>query len=171
MRQLINNFNEHYLENYTPSWLICLDKSMNSFLDKLCPEFMSVQRKPHPHGNEYHSIADGDEGNTAMYRIKIQEGKERPKYANVKWASPSKFEGENLKMGRKYNNTSSLMCDILTARGGLCQWTLAFVSQWESYTCTSMVCMGNHSSISKIIGQRGAPGHILTVTWRVSHLD
>ena len=68
---MINNFNEHYLDNYTPSWLSFLDELMNSFLYKFCPGFMSVPFKSHPLGNEYHSIADGDEGNPVMYRIKI----------------------------------------------------------------------------------------------------
>ena len=98
---MINNFNEHYLDNYTPSWLSCLDEMMNSFLDKFCPRFVSVPCKPHPLGNEYHIIADGDEGNPVRYRIKIKEEKDRPKYANGKWAFPSKFEGEILNMGRK----------------------------------------------------------------------
>ena len=48
---------------------------------------MSVPRKPHPLGNEYHSISDGDEGDPVMYRIKIQEGKDRPKDANGKYWS------------------------------------------------------------------------------------
>ena len=128
--QMINNFNEHYLENYTPSWLSCINESMNSFLDKFCPGFMSVLRKSHPLGNEYHIIADGDEGYSMMYRIKIQDGKDRPKYANGKWAFPSKFEGENLNTGRKYTNTSSLMCDMtvpLHGTGKLCQWTVDFL--------------------------------------------
>ena len=85
---------------------------MNSFLDKFCPGFMSVPRKPHPLGNEYHIIADGDEGNPVMYRNKIQEGKERPKDANGKWVFPSKFEGENPNMGRKYTKTVRLMCEM-----------------------------------------------------------
>ena len=109
---MLNNFNEHYLENYNPSWLSCLDALMNSFLDKFCPRFMSVPRKPHPLGNEYHRIADGDEGYPMLHRIKIQEGKDRPKDANRKWAFPSKFEGENPNTGRKYTKTSSLMCDM-----------------------------------------------------------
>ena len=109
---MINNFNEHYLENYTPYWLSCLDDSMNYFLDKFFPGFISVLRKPHPLGNEYHSIADGDEGNTVMYWIKIQKGKDRPKYANGKWAFPSNFEGENTNTGRKYTKTSILMCEM-----------------------------------------------------------
>ena len=64
---------------------------MNYFLDKFFPEFMSVPRKTHPIGNDYHRIEDGDEGYPVMYRIKIQEGKDRPKDANGKWALLSKF--------------------------------------------------------------------------------
>ena len=117
VRQMINKFNENYLDNYNPSWLSCIDELINSFLDKFCPGFMCVPRKPHPIGNEYHRIADGDEGNPVMYRIKIQEEKDLPKYANDKWVFPSKFERENLNTGRKYTKTSSLMCKIFMAQG------------------------------------------------------
>ena len=48
VRQMINSFNEHYLDNYTPSWISCLDELMNSFLDRFCQRFMSVPRKTHP---------------------------------------------------------------------------------------------------------------------------
>ena len=43
---MINNFNDHYLENYNHYWLSCLYESMNSFLDKFCPGFMSVPPNP-----------------------------------------------------------------------------------------------------------------------------
>ena len=52
VRQMIKNFNGHYLENYTPSWLSFLDDSMNSFMENFCPGFISVPRKPHPLVNE-----------------------------------------------------------------------------------------------------------------------
>ena len=58
---MLEAFNEHCEEGYTPSWLNCLDESMNSWLNKFCPGFMICPRKPWPFGNEYHSIADGDE--------------------------------------------------------------------------------------------------------------
>ena len=77
VRQMINDFNEHYDCEYVLSWLNCLDESMNSFLDKFCPGFMCVPRKSHPFGNEYHSIADGVtekglEGNPIMWRVKLR---------------------------------------------------------------------------------------------------
>jgi hypothetical protein len=62
VRQMIDAFNEHYESEYSPSWLSCIDESMNVWLNKFCPGFMSLPRKPHPFGNEYHSIADGDKG-------------------------------------------------------------------------------------------------------------
>ena len=64
--QMIDAFNQHYTEEYIPSWLNCLDELMNSWLDKFCLGFMSVTRKPHSLGNEYHSIADGDDGKLVM---------------------------------------------------------------------------------------------------------
>ena len=98
---MINNFNEQYLENYAPSWLSCIDESMNFFLENFFPGFVSVPRKPHSLLNEYHRIVDVDEVNTVMYRIKIQEGRDRPKYANGKRELPSKFEVKNMNTGRK----------------------------------------------------------------------
>ena len=59
VQQMFKKTNEHYLENYNPYWLSFLNELMNSFLDIFCPGFMSVLRKPHPLGNEYHSISDG----------------------------------------------------------------------------------------------------------------
>ena len=54
VREMIDAFNDHYLSEYKPSWLNCIDKSMNSWLNKFCPGFMSLPRKPHPFGNDYH---------------------------------------------------------------------------------------------------------------------
>ena len=74
----------NYVCEYVPSWINCIDESMNSFLNMFCPGFMCVPRKPHPFGNKYHSIADGVtgkglEGGPIMWRVKLQEGKYFPK--------------------------------------------------------------------------------------------
>jgi hypothetical protein len=95
MRELQDAFNAHHAENYSPSWLSSLDESINTQLNKNCPDFMIVERKPHPSGNEYHSIAYGDDGKPIMWRIKLQEGKDRPKKADGTWAFPSQFESES----------------------------------------------------------------------------
>ena len=96
VRQMIEDFNNHYDGEYVSSWLFCLDESMNSFLDKFCPGFMCVPRKPHSFGNGYHIIADGVtekglEGKPITWRVKIQEGKDRPKKPDGIWAIPSDF--------------------------------------------------------------------------------
>ncbi|KAL7467273.1 hypothetical protein ACHAXS_007534 [Conticribra weissflogii] len=89
---MISAFNDQYTEKYSPSWISCLNESMNSWMDKFCPGFMCVPRKPHPFGNEYHSIADGDQGRAIMWRVEIVEGKDRPKLASGAWAYPCEFE-------------------------------------------------------------------------------
>eukprot|EP00804_Cyclotella_cryptica_P008982 CCRYP_003105-RA/>CCRYP_003105-RA protein AED:0.31 eAED:0.24 QI:0/0/0/1/0/0/2/0/230 len=76
--QLQDAFNTHYTENYIPSYLNCLDKSMKTWLDQKCPGFMALDCKPHPFGNEYHTIADGDDGKPIVWQIKIQDGKDCP---------------------------------------------------------------------------------------------
>ena len=66
---------------------------------------MYVPRKPHPFGNEYHTIADGDDGKPIMWRIKLQEGKDRPKKADGSWAFPSSFESD-------HGKTATLMLEM-----------------------------------------------------------
>ncbi|KAL3788114.1 hypothetical protein ACHAWO_011440 [Cyclotella atomus] len=120
VRQMLEEFNNHYAENYIPSWLNCLDESMSSWLDKYCHSFMNVPRKPHENGNEYHSIADGDDGHPVMWRIKLQEGKDCPKDLSGKWAFPSKFEGTS-STGCKFTKTSTLMCEMKEPIHGTCK--------------------------------------------------
>ena len=105
MRQLQDAFNSHYEENYSPSWISCLDESMNSWHNKFCPGFMVVPRKPHPFGNEYHTIADGDQGKPIMWRAKIQEGKDRPMEGRSTPRYPSPFEC--------YSVTAKLMLEMV----------------------------------------------------------
>ena len=99
---MIDAFNDHYATEYSPSWLNCLDESMNVWLNKFCPGFMSLPRKPHSFGNEYHSIADGDKGQFIMWCIRLVEGKDRPKLPNGQLAFPTKWEQ------KKYNKTVDL---------------------------------------------------------------
>ncbi len=79
-------FNLHCKQNYIPFWLSCLDKSMNLWLDKYCPGFMHVPRKPHPFGNEFHIICNGDQGRSILWHAELVEGKDHPLKANGMWA-------------------------------------------------------------------------------------
>ncbi|KAL7447907.1 hypothetical protein ACHAXS_000102 [Conticribra weissflogii] len=65
---------------------------MNLWMDKYCPSFMCVPHKPHPFGNEYHFIADGDQGRAILWRVELVEGKDWPKLANGAWEFPCKYE-------------------------------------------------------------------------------
>jgi hypothetical protein len=50
VRHTIDSFNKHYELDYIPTWLSCLDESMNSFLDNYFPSVMCVPHKSHPFG-------------------------------------------------------------------------------------------------------------------------
>jgi hypothetical protein len=78
IRQMIAMWNTHMMDVFVASWVSCLDESMSVWTRKwTCPGFMFVPRKPHPMGNEYHSICCGLSG--IMYAIELVEGKDHPK--------------------------------------------------------------------------------------------
>ncbi len=106
VRRMIDGFNDHDASEYSPSWLSCIAESMNVWLNKIGPGFMSLPRKPHPFGNEYHSIADGDKGRFIMWCIRLVEGKDRPKLPSGQWAFPSKRERKG------YDKTVELLLDM-----------------------------------------------------------
>ena len=76
MRGLINDFNDKMYATFGPSWLTCLDKSMVIFFNAFAPGWMNVKQKPHPFGNEYHTIACCD--THIIFFVEIVEGKDRP---------------------------------------------------------------------------------------------
>ena len=48
---------------------------------------MCVPQKPHPFGNEYHTISDRDYNAVILYRVELVEGKDRPsELGKRKWA-------------------------------------------------------------------------------------
>jgi hypothetical protein len=52
---------EHMLTNYNPTWLSCLDESMNELTTKFSTRSMHVSCKPNPFKNEYHTTCYGDD--------------------------------------------------------------------------------------------------------------
>ena len=78
VRELIAAFNNHWTAVFKCSWVACLDESMSIWFNRwTCPGWMMVPRKPHPFGNEYHTINCGESG--FVFGAEIQEGKDAPK--------------------------------------------------------------------------------------------
>jgi hypothetical protein len=68
VNDLIAAFNEHTQSCFRPGWINCLDESMSLWTNMwTCPGWMYVPRKPHPIGNEYHTLCCGLSG--IMYAI------------------------------------------------------------------------------------------------------
>ena len=51
---------------------------MNTWLNGYCPGWMCVPCKLHPFGNEYHTIADGDDEIAMVLQVELWEGKDQP---------------------------------------------------------------------------------------------
>ena len=77
VRQCITSWNDNMSLVFVPSWMSCLDESMMVWYTKFAPGFMVVPRKPHPFGNEFHSICCCS--CMIMYMVEMVEGKDRPK--------------------------------------------------------------------------------------------
>lgn len=77
VRQMINKWNKNMTKMFHSSWVTCLDESMSIWNNKWsCPGWVFCPRKPHPFGNEYHSICCGQSG--VMFKIEMVEGNDRP---------------------------------------------------------------------------------------------
>lgn len=102
VRQIMYEFNKLYKQEYLSLWMNCVNKSMNSWLKKYSPGFISFPQKLHPFGNKYHLISAGDNGHVIMWRIKLVEGKDCSKLLNRKWAFELQWEC-------KYPNAPTVM--------------------------------------------------------------
>ena len=77
VRQMIGAWNKNINDQFSASWVSCLDESMSIWHSRYtCPGWMFVPRKPHPFGNEYHSICCALSG--IMFGIELVEGKSSP---------------------------------------------------------------------------------------------
>ena len=78
VRILIQRWNENMTNLFVPSWLSCLDESMSVwFSKKTCPGWVYVPRKPHPFGNEWHTLSCAN--SKIIYQVELVEGKDHPK--------------------------------------------------------------------------------------------
>ena len=77
IRQMVEEWNNTMRDVFIPGWISCLDESMSIWYNKwTCPGYVFCPRKPHPFGNEYHSICCGLCG--ILFRVEMVEGKDRP---------------------------------------------------------------------------------------------
>ena len=82
VRQLMGAWYDNMRDVFVPSWISCLDESMSPWHNPFtCPGFIFVPRKPHPFGNEYHSICCGLSG--IMFGVELVEGKDTPPEKNI----------------------------------------------------------------------------------------
>ena len=71
-------------QQFLLSWINILDESMMEWFNNWAPGFMYVGRKPHPFGNEQHTICCAI--TYILWRAQIVEGKDMPtELGNNKW--------------------------------------------------------------------------------------
>ena len=75
--EMIAAWNKNMATIFMASWVSCLDKSMSILFNQwTCPGWVIYPRKPHPFGNEYHSICCGLSG--IMFVIELVMGTDSP---------------------------------------------------------------------------------------------
>ena len=88
---MISLWNANMAEIFSPGWACCLDESMSIWFNRYtCPGWVFCPRKPHPWGNEYHTIGCGVCG--IMFGIEMVEGEHAPKIP----ADPTNEKGNTI---------------------------------------------------------------------------
>ena len=83
VQQLIDAWNQNMAENFLPSWINVIDKSMSKWVNEYtCPGFMFVPRKPWPFGNAFNDAGYAD--SDLIWQVKLREGKDRPQHLGGK---------------------------------------------------------------------------------------
>jgi len=99
VRQLISEWNSNMDENFSASWISCVDESMSKWVNQFtCPGFIVCPRKPWPFGNEYHTISCGM--TNILYRVDLVEGKDEPRQVPKKYAEYGKTIGTVLRLAQ-----------------------------------------------------------------------
>ena len=75
VRHMIFEWNGHMQIIFIPYWISCLNESLSIWMNKFTwPGFFFYPHKPHPKGNEYHTIWCGEIG--IIYGWEIVEGRD-----------------------------------------------------------------------------------------------
>ena len=90
--EMLDAWNTDMTEQFTPSWVSCLDKSMSTWTNKYsCPGWMFVPQKPWPFGNEYHTVCCSLSG--ILWQMELVEGKDSPSEIVPKFNNEGKTVG------------------------------------------------------------------------------
>ena len=69
IHEILKAWNKNMMEQFTPSWVSCLDESMSTWTIKYsCPGWMFVPCKPWPFGNEYHMVCCSLSGKWRLWK-------------------------------------------------------------------------------------------------------
>ncbi|EDQ92275.1 uncharacterized protein MONBRDRAFT_21809 [Monosiga brevicollis MX1] len=71
VRALQELFNEDVTHVFAPGCVTCLDNSTVAFHNERGPSYLDLERKPHPKGFEYHTLADADTGLATLTRVGV----------------------------------------------------------------------------------------------------
>ena len=108
IRQMVKEWNENMARVFSPGWVSCLDESMMEWTNMYsCPGFMYVPRKPHPLGNEWHTIACGISG--ILYCVELVEGKDAPPEIKPDFINLGKTPSLLLRLTRKLFGTGKVV--------------------------------------------------------------
>ena len=122
-RQMEEAWNKNMCDIFDPSWVSVLDESMQIWFNRwTCPGWMYVARKPHPFGNELHTIACALSG--ILFFAEMVEGKDRPRQLGKKqFAELGKTVGLMLRMSRPLWGTGKVvvMDSGFCVAKGLCE--------------------------------------------------
>ena len=92
VQEIIEAWNANMTEQFTPSWVSCLDESMSPWTNKYsCPGWMFVPRKLWPFGNEYHTVCYSLSG--ILWQMELVEGKDSPSEIIPKYNNKGKTVG------------------------------------------------------------------------------
>ena len=97
VRPLLKAWQKNMGETFCPSWVACLDESMSAWTEQYsCPGFTFIPRKPHPCGNEYHTMCCGDSG--ILMSMELCEGKDHPRNIVYRYSDKGSTVGKLLRM-------------------------------------------------------------------------
>jgi hypothetical protein len=86
VRSMLESWQQHQnTYGIHPGYLCCTDESMMEWMNKYCPGWQYVERKPMPWGNLFHTCACAM--SKVIFSLEIMEGKDRPP-----WKEMAEFE-------------------------------------------------------------------------------